>query len=106
MTEEDIAQFSDEPIEFLRRSEDSHMNTKASMMDLVSIILKADPQYLSQFLQFCVTNLHQYSAQQTGADWRIKESIIHMIGHLSDKIRVDFQGMIEAMMMEHVLPET
>jgi hypothetical protein len=29
-----------------------------------------------------------------------------MIGRLSEKIRVDYQGMIEGMMMEHILPET
>lgn len=106
MTEVDISQFSEEPIEFLRRSDHSHQDTKASMIELVSTILKVEPRYLGQFLQFCVTNLHQYAVQQSEADWRIKESIIHMIGQLSEKIRVDYQGMIEGMMMEHVLPET
>ena len=64
----DANQFREEPIEFLRRQEDSSFNIANTMTELVNVICshkanKTDdaPVYLHQFLSFCMTNLHQYA---------------------------------------------
>ena len=92
----------EEPIEFLRRQEDAELNVKDAMVDLVRVVCQGD--YMTGFLQFCVTNLHQYQAEQ--ADWRIKEAILLLVGRMADRIRSEFSSMVEPMMMEHVVPET
>ncbi len=118
----DAFQFREEPVEFLRREQDSANNIKLSMIELIVMICnykhdKKDdnpPVYLQPFLQFCLTNLHQYALQLSEArstgeavDWRIKEAIVHLLGHLAPTIKAIpyLKPMLEPMMKEHVLPD-
>ena len=57
------------------------------------------PDYLHNFLQFCVNNLNQYT-QQENPDWRIKEAILYSIGSLRDLIdrHKDLKRSIEGML--------
>lgn len=64
------------------------------------------PDYLHQFLQYCVNNLNEYNNQQS-PDWRIKEAILYSIGSLRDQVNNfrDLRRLMEPMMTSHVLPE-
>lgn len=62
---------------------------------------------MHKFLEFCVTNLNQYSAQASTSDWRIKEAILYSIASLYDELTAqkNIRVMLEPMMITHVLPE-
>lgn len=70
VTSLDAQLFTEDPIEFMRRVEDTseHIySTRNTMIDLILAIcsyktFKTDntPLYLHKFLEFCVSNLNQY----------------------------------------------
>ena len=114
--------FIEDPVEFVRRQSDSSETLFSYRQKMISFMYtlcayKRDkndysPVYLHKFLEFCVTNLHQYSAQLQEnqgqeMDWRIKEAIMHVIGSLCDLIafQPDLSNMMEGMMMHHIAPE-
>jgi hypothetical protein len=68
------------------------------------------PDYLHDFLQYCVQNLTQYQnnvQQGIDADWRIKEAIMFAIGTIRDEIvsQKDLKVQMEQMLFIHILPE-
>ena len=96
----DVTLFKEDPIEYIRKQNDftdSLFSPKNSIVDLLIRLCtyktnkKAKkPDFLHKFLEFCVTNLTQYSqqaaTQQASSDWRIKEAIIYSIGSLQDEL--------------------
>ena len=120
MSNRDITQFNDDPIEFIRSIFDfleSIFMPKNTTLELQSTLCKfksdkkkgAKPDYLIPFLNFAADNMKQYNEQlAAGAnpDWRIKEALLHSIGNISETISFDkdIVSSIEPMLLTHVLP--
>lgn len=116
VTHKDVVLFRDDPIEYVRKQMDfteTLFAPKNTVVDLLQYLCSykatkkaKKSEYLHQFLQFCVTNLEQYS-QQANPDWRIKESILYAIGTLRENIdqHKDLRALMEPMMQNHVFPE-
>ena len=120
MSNRDITQFNDDPIEFIRSIFDfleSIFMPKNTTLELQSQLCKfksdkkkgAKPDYLIPFLNFAADNMKQYNEQlAAGAnpDWRIKEALLHSIGNISETISFDkdIVSSIEPMLLTHVLP--
>ena len=103
-TMKDIALFSEDPIEYIRKQQDfteTLYMPKNTVIDLLQYIVmyksnkkdkNAKPDYLIPFLNYAVTNMNNYiQAVQAGQnpDWRIKEALLCSIGHLRNKIDED-----------------
>ena len=120
MSNKDIQQFDEDPVEFIRSLFDfleSIFMPKNTTIELLVGICnikqqkgkKVKPDYLVPFLSFATNNMNQYNEQvKAGAnpDWRIKEALLYAIGSLSETIKNhdDISANIEPMLKEHVLP--
>lgn len=95
LSSKDINLYQEDSIEFIRRQQDfseTLFSPKNTIIDLLVYLCNYKtnkqnkrPDYLHEFLQFCVKNLNEYKTRPD-ADWRIKEGILLAIGSLRDQI--------------------
>mmetsp|Transcript_21269 Transcript_21269/g.20416 ORF Transcript_21269/g.20416 Transcript_21269/m.20416 type:complete len:126 (+) Transcript_21269:1110-1487(+) len=96
LSHKDVTLYNEDPIEYIRKGFDfteSIFATKNQAIDLVEYLCsyksgkkkKSPPDYLHQFLKFCVQNLDQYQTE-ANPDFRIKEAILLAIGSLEGLI--------------------
>lgn len=116
ITHKDALLYKEDPIEYIRKQmdlNDTFFTARNSVLDLLIYLCSYKsskknprPDYIHAFLKFCVDNLVQYQGQPN-PDFRIKEAILHAIGHLSSKIKQypELKSQMEPMLISHVLPE-
>ena len=120
ISQRDMSLFHEEPIEYIRKSDDlieTIYMPKVTCVNLIqyvcaykSVKKQKKPDYLIPFLTFATNNMTMYNDEKqknANPDWRIKEALLFAVGSLCGQIaeQKELNKSMEPMLMTHVMPE-
>ena len=118
LTEKDVEDFETDPIEFVRKSNDStasFYSSKSAVIDFIGPAIRfksnpkdeqALPDYLEFFFNYCLNNLAEYMKQEN-PDYRIKDALLLAISEMAITLQKNpqFHANIEEMLKECVFSD-
>ena len=117
LSEKDVEDFENDPIEFMRKERDPNPNiysVRNSILESINHIIKyksseekdALPEFLANFFQYCLENLSEYM-KQDNPDFRIKDALVTCIGKIASTLLMfdQFNENLELILREAVFQD-